>query len=165
MRKILLLLFSILIFALSACQESDEAEVKKEVSETEVKDFIMEYKMITHNVPVPEEAYEVNVLEKVKPYLNDDWYERNEKDKRVMFPRTYVSVSGLGMTLNDVTIDRLEDNPDGEGYAIAYTLNLTIGEEVVEKKGDMKIIKGEPNGFVITYDWEKEIIRNGVRFK
>lgn len=29
MRKILLLLFSILIFALSACQESDEAEVKK----------------------------------------------------------------------------------------------------------------------------------------
>lgn len=69
------------------------------------------------------------------------------------------------MTLNDVTIDRLEDNSDGEGYVVAYTLNLTIGEEVVEKKGDMKIIEDEPNGFVITYDWEKEIIRNGVRFK
>ena len=97
--------------------------------------------------------------------MNDEWYERNEKDKRVMYPRTYVSVSGLGMTLNDVTIDRLEDNADGEGYAVAYTLHLTIGEDEVEKPGDMKLIEGGLNEFVITYDWEKELIRKGVRFK
>ncbi|RHW38192.1 hypothetical protein D1B33_04705 [Lysinibacillus yapensis] len=159
MKKIMhVILMVISVVILSACQ-------KDEVSEEDVKAFVTEYKSITHDIPVPEEAFDFDVLEKVKPYLNDEWFKMNERDKRVYFPRSYVSVSGNAVSLNDVLIDNLEENPDGEGYAVKYTLLLTVGDEEVKKEGDMKIIEGKPKGFIITYDWEKQITVNRYHFR
>ena len=158
-KKIIMMLSFISILILSACQEKDE------VTEAEVKAFVMEYKSITHDIGAQEEQDVAELLEKVKPYLNDEWYEMNVVDKRVNFPRNYANVSGNSVTLNDVLIDSLEENPDGEGYAVQYTLLMTIGEEEVEKEGDMKVVEGEEKDFIITYDWEKQITVDSYHFR
>lgn len=160
MKKIMWFLLLVLsVVTLSACQ-NDEDNVTEEV-----KEFVMEYKSLTHNVDSQVEKDISEVLEAVKPYLSDEWYEMNEKDKRVNFPESYAHVSGNDIILNDVVINELKENEDGEGYAVEYTLLLTVGFEKVEKQGEMKIIKGDGKGFIITYDWEKEISVDGYRFK
>ncbi len=158
MKKIMWFLLLVLsIVTLSACQKGED-----NVTE-EVKEFVLEYKSFTHNVDSQAEKDVSEVLEAVKPYLSDEWYEMNEKDKRVNFPESYAQISGNDIKLTDVVINELKEND--EGYAVEYTLLLTVGLEKVEKQGDMKIIKDDEKGFIITYDWEKEISVDGYRFK
>lgn len=174
MKKILLLmLMTVSAFALCACKQdgnssTDTKEVENTmnlVSEESVKDFVIEYKTITHDIGTPTERNITELLEKVKPYLNDEWYEMNEKDKRVNFPRTFANASDNAVNLNDVVINELKENPEEEGYELNYTLLLTIGEEDVEKGGEMKIIEGGSKGFTIIYDWEKQITVDGYHFR
>lgn len=135
------------------------------VKEADVKAFIMEYKSITHNVKVGEKDNAMALTE-VKPYLNDEWYKVNERDKRVNFPFNYAHTSQNDIVLNDVQIKSLEKNDKGEGYKVKYTLLLSIGEhEGVEKNGDMIIIEGGDKGFTITYDWETMIIFDKFHFR
>lgn len=165
------MLLAVSIFVLSACQQNEDSNVAddekmgKEVTKEDVRDFLIEYKSITHDLGSPAEKDVSEVLEAVKPYLNDEWYEMNERDKRVNFPRNYANASGNDVKLNDVVIDNLEENANDEGYEVKYTLLLTVGKEDVEKEGDMKILQGDPKGFVITYDWEKQITVDGYQFR
>ncbi len=158
-RLILLMLTAISILSLSACQENEK------VNEEDVKAFLKEYKSITHNADGEKDI--LITLEEVKPYLNDEWYKLNERDRRVNFPNTYAHASTNKVQLNDVRIESLDENTDEEGYKVKYTLLLTIGEnnEEVDKGGNMVIIKGGPKGFTITYDWESLIIFDKFQFR
>ena len=164
------MLIAVSIFVLSACQQNEASDVAgdektgREFTKEDVKAFLMEYKSITHDLGSPAEKDVSEVLEAVKPYLNDEWYRINERDKRVNFPRNYANASGNDLKLNDVVINSLEENAD-EGYEVKYTLLLTVGKKDVEKEGDMKILQGDLKDFIITYDWEKQITVGGYQFR
>lgn len=161
MKKWLLLILAVIsVFGLGACQQQ-----QVDVKEDDVKAFITEYKSITHNVNVGEKDNAI-ILEEVKPYLSDEWYKVNERDRRVNAPFNYAEDSKNNIGLKNVKIESLEKNDEGEGYKVKYTLLLSIGEdkEEVEKPGDMVIIQSGDKGFTIMYDWETRITFDKVPF-
>ncbi|TKI67814.1 hypothetical protein FC756_12265 [Lysinibacillus mangiferihumi] len=82
-RITLLVLTAISIFVLSACQDNEK------VKEEDVLSFLKEYKGITHNV---DNSVDVT-LTTLKPYLNDEWYKINERDRRTRSAETSQNAS------------------------------------------------------------------------
>ncbi|MGA4519666.1 hypothetical protein ACPA0F_20625 [Solibacillus silvestris] len=160
MKKTLISVLTVIsVLVLSACQQSQKVE------EDDIKSFIHEFKSITHNVKVGEKDNAI-FLEETKDYFNDKWYKSVQTNRQVNSPFNFTQDAQKDVSLNDVKIDSIEENPDGEGYKVKYTLILSIGEEneVVEKPGNMIIIEDKNKKFLITYDKETMITFDKIKF-
>ncbi|AWE06447.1 hypothetical protein DCE79_03185 [Lysinibacillus sp. 2017] len=158
MKKLtLLLLMVISVIGLSACQKD------KSVSEDDIKAFLKEYKTIIYTADSQNPTDYSKLLEDVKPYVNEEVYEKHVKNGIFNFPNHFATENQTDVKLNDVKIDTIKEKDNN--FEIAYTMFVTIGKRNVEKTGKMTIFNEEDNKFIVTYDWENPVTVDNKKFK
>lgn len=158
MKKLtLLLLVFISVVGLSASQK------EKSVSGEDVKAFVKEYKAIIYTIDSQNPTDNSKLLEDVKPYVNEEVYEKSKKNGVFTFPNHFATENQTDVKLNDVKIDTIKEK--NNNFDIKYTLFVTIGDYNVEKTGEMTILNKETDKLIVTYDWENPVTVDNKKFK
>ncbi|TDY05638.1 UNVERIFIED_CONTAM: hypothetical protein BJ099_106122 [Lysinibacillus xylanilyticus] len=145
------------VVGLSACQKEER------VSGEEVKAFIKEYKAIIYTIDPQNPKDNSKLLEVVKPYVNEEVYEKSKKNGVFTFPNHFATENQTDVKLNDVKIDTIKEKDNN--FEIKYTLFVTIGDYNVEKTGEMTILNKENDKLIVTYDWENPVTVENKKFK
>ena len=144
------------VVGLSACQK------EKSVAEEDVKAFVKEYKAIIYTINSQNPTDNSKLLEDVKPYVKEEVYEKSKKNGVFTFPNHFAAENQIDVKLNDVKIDTMKEKDNN--FEIKYTLLMTIGDNHVEKTGEMTILNKEDDKLIVTYDWEKPVTVGNKKF-
>ncbi|MGE7130027.1 hypothetical protein [Lysinibacillus xylanilyticus] len=99
---------------MSACKKEERG------SEEEVKAFIKEYKAIIYTIDSQNPKDNSKLLENVKPYVNEEVYEKSKKNGVFTFPNHFATENQTDVKLNDVKIDTIKEKDNN--FEIKYTL-------------------------------------------
>lgn len=157
-KKIGILFYFCISMVLFGC----ENEVEKQ---NDIESFVTEYKKIFYQINDPLNSPKLSeIINSSKPYLTEDEFE-NLKANRIfdLAPEiaTYLKKSVI---LEDITFEKINKNDD-ETWDCYIILKIKISDnlvsEIIEKRGQLTIIKIANGELKISRDWEERVNING----
>lgn len=158
MKRLMFLFLMIMsVISLGGCQEET-------VNEQDLKSFITEYKKIIYTADAQNSEKNTTLLKEVEPYMSKEIFEKNKINGVFDFPQRFAKENQKNIKLHDVIIDSIQEAPEDNSYKINYTLLVMIGDEQIEKAGEMTIQAEDGHKFLIIYDWESPVTVDNKKF-
>jgi uncharacterized lipoprotein NlpE involved in copper resistance len=152
--QFLLLLLTTL--SLAGCNNEEEA------IHQELEAFVKEYKTTIYSIDDPLHPPTSNeVAEKAKPYLTKTEFENLIANR--IFELTTNTATSLNkrIELEDVILEKATFNDDGGGWDCEITIKLKLSDQqssqMVEKRGQLSIMRNSSDKLKVFRDWEERI--------
>ncbi|WP_071392964.1 hypothetical protein [Bacillus tuaregi] len=153
-RLIVLGLFFSLFLLLVGCN-------KQEISEEEVKKFLLEYKETQYNIDdltsIPNSQ---EIADKSKTYLSREAFDQLNSNRIFDISPFMAKKLNKVIQVQDITLEKVEKNKDSVDYEYNLIIELQDptngGSEKISKKGEMTI-KREEGQLMIIRDWEEKV--------
>lgn len=161
MKKTLqVMLLIIIVFSLVGCKNEEE------VIQQEIEAFVKEYKSTLYNIDHPlNPTTSLEVAQSAEPYLTNDEFE-NLKANRVFELASNTAKSlNKGIVLEDVILEKVTFNDDGGAWDCEITIKIKLfdlqSSEIIEKKGQLSIMRNSNDALMVFRDWEERVKVDG----
>jgi uncharacterized lipoprotein NlpE involved in copper resistance len=154
------LLLLLTAFSLAGCNNEEEAVHQ------EIEAFVKEYKTTIYSIDDPLNPPTSNeVAQKAEPYLTKNEFEN------LMANRIFELVTKTAKSLNkrieleDVILEKATFNDDGGGWDCEITIKIKLADQqsskMIEKKGQLSIMRNSSDELKVFRDWEERIKIDG----
>jgi hypothetical protein len=160
-KTLLLILLSVTFSSLVGCRNEEEKIIQQEIEA-----FVKEYKSTLYSVDDPlNPPSSLEVSQSARHYLAKSEFETLMANRIFELASKTAKALNKQIVLEDVVLEKATFNDDGGAWDCEITLKIKLfdqqSSEIIEKKGQLSIMRNSNEALMVVRDWEERIKVDG----